>query len=329
MGPLWIGIGALAMAQDAISFEAVTRVQLGEQDPSVTFHSRVAGSLKVDVRCGDRTFSMQKPLQPGSSHTLALKGLPAGQHACSGQVRLDEQDGAWAEMPLKFDVALMGTLDWTFGLEDVDLRQKTLVVHPSRPLSDASLELIGIGGRVLASETAVLSDPVNPTFSWTTDDEVLKLVVTGTDAAGIRGKLELSPWSYAIPHEDVVFPSGSHAIGAGEAPKLERCWDEVVAVLDKYGSVVDIELFVAGYTDTVGDAAMNQGLSERRARAIAQWFRSRGFRGPVWYQGFGEEALAVATPDETDERANRRALYVLAAEKPISPAFPRADWQRL
>ena len=35
------------------------------------------------------------------------------------------------------------------------------------------------------------------------------------------------------------------------------------------------------------------------------------------------------TPDETDELANRRALYVLAAEKPVSPAFPRADWQRL
>ena len=82
--------------------------------------------------------------------------------------------------------------------------------------------------------------------------------------------------------------------------------------------------------DTVGDAASNQGLSERRARAIAAWFRQRGFRGAVWYQGFGEGVLAVGTPDETDEPANRRAIYVLAADKPpVSDVLPRQAWKRL
>jgi outer membrane protein OmpA-like peptidoglycan-associated protein len=71
-------------------------------------------------------------------------------------------------------------------------------------------------------------------------------------------------------------------------------------------------------------------LSERRARAIAAWFRRRGFTGPVSYQGFGETALAVPTPDETDEAANRRALYILAANPPpVSEQLPARAWKPL
>ena len=133
-----------------------------------------------------------------------------------------------------------------------------------------------------------------------------------------------------IPHEDVVFASGSHAIPGAENPKLESSWTSVSEVFAKYGAVVEVKLYVAGYTDTVGDAGSNQGLSERRARSIATWFRQRGFAGPVFYQGFGESVLAVQTPDGTDEQANRRALYVLAAQAPpVSPPLPRSDWKQL
>jgi outer membrane protein OmpA-like peptidoglycan-associated protein len=100
-------------------------------------------------------------------------------------------------------------------------------------------------------------------------------------------------------------------------------------VVARYGSVVDIELFVAGYTDTVGSTASNQGLSERRAEAIAGWFARRGFAGPIWYQGFGESVLKRATPDETDELVNRRALYLLAAEvPPPSAELPHRNWRK-
>ena len=106
-------------------------------------------------------------------------------------------------------------------------------------------------------------------------------------------------------------------------------WSATVA-LPKYGSVVEVRLYVAGYTDTVGAAAGNQALSERRARAIATWFRNRGFTGAVQYQGFGESVLAEPTADEVDHAANRRALYILAAQTPpISTALPRSAWKAL
>ena len=325
---VWLSV---ALAQDAITFEARSKVSEGET-ASITFASRVDGSLTVGLDCGVKRFELSTAVSPGSRHELSLAGLPKGQFTCGGTVRLDQPDGSWGEMPLEVPVAVLSPLSWTYGMDDVDLKAGSLTVHPSRPLAEATVTLIGQGGSVLGTETANLSDPAHPTFSWAppAGAEVLKLRVEGADQAGIAGFLELSPWSYAVPHDDVVFPSGSHAIQGGEAPKLESCWSEVEAIVGKYGDVVDIELFVAGYTDTVGDAASNQGLSERRARAIAAWFRQRGFRGAVWYQGFGEGVLAVGTPDETDEPANRRAIYVLAADKPpVSDVLPRQAWKRL
>ena len=91
-----------------------------------------------------------------------------------------------------------------------------------------------------------------------------------------------------------------------------------------------LKLFVAGYTDTVGSHSANQSLSNNRARSIAQWYRQNGLRIPIYYQGFGEEVLAKPTPDETDEPANRRALYILSSQQPAtSESLPRSKWRRL
>ena len=91
-----------------------------------------------------------------------------------------------------------------------------------------------------------------------------------------------------------------------------------------------IKLYVAGYTDTVGDKKHNYELSNRRAKAIAGYFRKKGFKFPIMFQGFGEDALKEQTPDETDNQANRRAMYVLAGDMaPSGGSFPRQSWENL
>ena len=91
-----------------------------------------------------------------------------------------------------------------------------------------------------------------------------------------------------------------------------------------------IKLYLAGYTDTVGDGGGNQALSERRARSIAAWFRNRGFSGEIAFQGFGERGQAVQTGEGVDEARNRRAVYILAASPPpTSPGLPGSNWSRL
>lgn len=321
---------AVALAQEPLTFSAVRVVEHGEADPSLTFTPGVDGHLEVSLSCGPHPFRLATPLRRGAPVTLALSGLPPGTWACSGQVNLTDSQGGAGTMPLSLEVASLAPITWSWAAEDLDLAARTLVTHPSRPVADAVLTVRSAGAAVVDEVRADLADPSTPTFRWSSDAEVVTLVVEARDAVGFRGVLELSPWSYAIPHEDVVFGSGSADIVVAESPKVEATWVDTQGVLAKYGSAVEIQLFVAGYTDTVGPAAANQALSERRARAIAQWFRQRGFSGPIWYQGFGEDALAVPTADEVDEARNRRALYLLAAETPPTSAdLPRAAWTRL
>ena len=69
---------------------------------------------------------------------------------------------------------------------------------------------------------------------------------------------------------------------------------------------------VNGHTDTSGTARYNQGLSERRAAAVAAELVRLGVpRGEIVTRGFGQSQLLVATPDNVREPQNRRVEIVL------------------
>lgn len=320
-----------ALAGNAVDVEATTMVGVDAGPPSLTFKGGASGHIDVSMRCAGKPFSLSTDISRGSSHTLELNGLGVGQHACTGKLDLRTDDGGTGQMPLNITVSVVDAVALTWDPKDFDLEGSTMVVGSDRPMQDIQVDVFGgeagerIGGGRQPGE-----GQTRQTVTWASEGEVLKIVITVTDELGTQSKLTLLPWSYAIPHEDVVFETNKAVVRDSEAPKLEEAWAEIEAVLKKYGAIVEMQLYVAGYTDTVGDPASNRALSLRRARAIGQWFRQRGFQRPIFVQGFGEDVLAVPTPDGTDEAANRRALYVLAARKPsISTELPRGAWQKL
>lgn len=69
---------------------------------------------------------------------------------------------------------------------------------------------------------------------------------------------------------------------------------------------------IEGHTDTVGDAALNQALSERRAAAVRGFLTSRFGVDAARLEavGLGESQPDVTTPDETAEPRNRRVRVV-------------------
>lgn len=143
---------------------------------------------------------------------------------------------------------------------------------------------------------------------------------------------QYSAWYVPIPHEEVNFRSDSSELDAAEIPKLEEAFLKVQEVLskDKAKEHKTLTLYVAGHTDTVGIASYNIKLSQLRAQSLAKWFRQRGVRIPIAYEGFGESALRVATPDQTDEPKNRRADYILADDAPpIQGTGFRPSWKRI
>jgi outer membrane protein OmpA-like peptidoglycan-associated protein len=153
--------------------------------------------------------------------------------------------------------------------------------------------------------------------------------VRAYDTDGAYVGMALLPWSISIPHEEVTFATDSAAIAPTEAPKLEASYKLITDALVKYRELGAIKLFIAGRTDSVGNAGYNLKLSQRRAQAIAGWFRKRGLKVPVLFEGFGEQALQVPTPDETDEPRNRRVDYFLALdEPPLKTNNFRPVWKR-
>jgi outer membrane protein OmpA-like peptidoglycan-associated protein len=68
---------------------------------------------------------------------------------------------------------------------------------------------------------------------------------------------------------------------------------------------------LTGHTDTVGSAAYNEGLSERRADSVQRMLISDGIAGDeIMARGVGKTDLLVPTPDGVREPQNRRVEIV-------------------
>ncbi len=324
-----LALSSTAAAQDAIKMEIVRTGQTGQAPPAFVVHPQVTlADLTVEVRCGGLSETRGGAASPGTPVRIDL-AVPVGSHSCSGRLAIRGSDGSEGEMPLSFKIQMHAPLKVQVPRDSVDLSGKSLSVVLDRNAKEVTVEVVGERGVVIGHGHAgggawPAGQPINVT--WTdSGDEILQLKVVGTDVDGFWGQVDLSPWAYEVPHEDVVFESGKAVIRADEEPKLESALAEVRKIAEKYGSIAKINLYVAGHTDTVGSSQTNRTLSKERARAIAKWYVTHGFEHPVYYQGFGESSLAVATPDETDEAANRRAAYIVAAEPPpnLSQAWTR------
>jgi len=93
-------------------------------------------------------------------------------------------------------------------------------------------------------------------------------------------------------------------------PQFYRQLDAVARVLAKYDkSVVD----VIGHTDSTGNAAYNQSLSERRALAVAQYFNSHGIDGRrLSVVGYGPRYPVASNATEQGRALNRRVEIQIA-----------------
>lgn len=197
---------------------------------------------------------------------------------------------------------------------------------------------------VKTEEGAIIDDSVHDftgkpagvplTVSWqqSADQAIGSIQLRMSDVDEHYIDQEYSAWYVPIPHEEVNFRTDSAEIDATEVPKLDEAFGKVQEVLakDKAREHKNLTLYVAGHTDTVGNGSYNLKLSQQRAQSLARWFRQKGVRIPIAFEGFGETALRVQTPDETDEPRNRRADYILADDPPPLKATGfKPAWRRV
>jgi hypothetical protein len=273
-------------------------------------------------------------LKPGESVTLTFGDGKGGHARWTGKLVAIFPDGNRQSFDINFETATAGDLRVTYARDHLDLDAHTLQFQLSRPAGRAQLTVfaddgkeMGAGEAQFRGEPAGTWLPINWTPSRAGNPMRLELRVTSSD--GLATLVKLLPWSVKVPHEEVNFEFGKSEIRPSEANKLDASYQKIIDAVElarRADASLSVKLFIAGHTDTVGGSADNRKLSLDRARAIAFWFRDRGLPLPVAYAGFGEDALKVKTPDNTDEPRNRRADYIVGVEEPLVAKGVKSTW---
>lgn len=228
-----------------------------------------------------------------------------------------------------FFVALCSTawaapLALRIGESDIDVAHRTIYFELATAADTVDIEVFSPDGELLHVGQARY-DEAKPrerlSVSWPDlgkKAENFRIELKFTDTKGNWVTFQVIRFYLEVPHEEVEFESAKWAIPSEQEEKLKAPLELLKDAAAKYAKLMDVSLYVAGYTDTVGSAADNQALSERRARAIADYFVKHGLKGmPIYARGFGEGALAVHTADNVPEAKNRRALYIVSSFMPV------------
>ncbi|WP_164019482.1 OmpA family protein [Pyxidicoccus trucidator] len=320
---------------DAIRASLEGRAALGEKLPTLLIHIEepIAGFEVKLKRSDGKVVEVKGGGKPGIVRRIELE-QPEGRFHYEGELVVRFPDAEAGTLPLSFDTELYGPLKLEVRKEDVDVAGRRLRFTLNRPAGRVDLTvLMDTGKKAFDGEVPFKGEAAGTPLElkWPAEEgRVMKISLKAFDTAEFYMGLDLFPWQVDIPHEEVNFASGSADVPAAERSKLDKSHALIAESLAKYGRFAALRLYVLGHTDTVGPTTDNRELSLKRAKSLATYFRKRGLRVPVFYEGFGEQSPAVATPDETAEAGNRRAEYIIAVEDPVlqqAPYPPR--WRKL
>lgn len=315
--------------------------------PSVPVGKRPTLTIKVRKDLASGTLELKNT--GGGSHRQALKETPSGKDIVvelpqtkvgkmkwSGTLSVQFADDTQGSMPVTFSTEVLGSFKFFVKDEDVDLKNHSLIVTSEHDTAKIELEIFTDEGEVLAVvgkefPNVKAGTPMKVEWDPKTSGDVLRIHVTVHDPATAFQTADLFPYAIGIPHEDVEFETGKHDVRESEEPKLRAAIAEIEKALKRFAPALQadqhsLRLFVTGHTDTVGNAASNKALSDRRAQSIARWFARAGVKVPIYARGMGEDDLKVDTPDETENQANRRVDYDVGAG-PKSAAV--SGWTRV
>jgi OOP family OmpA-OmpF porin len=114
------------------------------------------------------------------------------------------------------------------------------------------------------------------------------------DAAGCSFKEEIK-----LP--GVVFETGKADLLPESLPILEGA----IATLKRYP---ELNIEVAGHTDSRGSDALNLSLSARRAETVLKYLHDAGVQNALTSRGYGERQPIASNNTDEGRQANRRVV---------------------
>ncbi len=312
----------------------------GKDQPAIVIQPTEAIKIftaKLKRSDGKKVTLSARNVRAGKKHSIVVRQASGSQFSYEAKFEVKWASGLTEVGNAKFKLTRMAKLKLKVKPDEVDLDGRSLSFTINNPAKKAQLTIVGDDGKPL--------EKIEKKFNATAAGTALKITwpelkgaimymeLRAYDVAGFWKGVRLMPVHASIPHDDVEFASGKWDIRKNEEPKLQETLKALKASLGKFakaGVNLQVRLYVAGYTDTVGSVGANQTLSNSRARAISSWFRRHGIKIPIYYQGYGEKVLAEKTKDEVSNAANRRAIYILASQTPPkSRNLPKQNWSRL
>ncbi|WP_076068193.1 OmpA family protein [Sphingomonas montana] len=153
-----------------------------------------------------------------------------------------------------------------------------------------------------------------PRFDWDARDTVVAVPVDardgGWDRRGMRDyRMKQTRYGATLVLQDVLFRTGSAELRPGAEARLRP-----MAGYLRANRAVRVR--IDGHTDSVGTAAANRSLSERRAIAVRQALGAMGVaRDRFRIQGFGESAPVATNATAAGRQLNRRVEVTLIGQQ--------------
>ncbi len=328
---LWIWLATMTAWAGELEFGYSPSLGPGEQPMLSVTVPRSVSSIWIQVEAGGQSWDFERSSMNAGEQFKVHWGRDPSVTEALATIRCEFTDGYVEAVQVPVSYSYAGRLEVDLSRATADVQKRILTVDVNQPIERADITALGARKMVLDKRTVEIGDgPGSIDVPWIGDaSEVVLLDVTLHTVNAWSG-FTYSPWFLDIPHDDVIFETGKWDIGPLEEPKLQALKTELESVIDKYGSVVQVKLYIGGCTDTVGTAESNRTLSRNRARAIGEWLSVNGISIPIFYYGFGEGWLAERTGDGVDNAANRRAVYMVGANPPpASAGVPSARWSAL
>lgn len=329
-----LALPSTGFAQAGFSYEIKSSVEKGEEKPAVILRATgdVADS-EIEFRRSDgKTFTKRIGSAKEGEEVVIPVDQPAGKYSYDVHITGEGTDGSEIDASFEAEMAVVGKLDVWVKKDRAAIAEGKLTLKGSRPIEKVHVTVYNEQNKPVHKGMVEVGGATgNFTIEWPAVEDVGAVRVKAYDVHGFWRGVELEPFWVKIPHDEVRFKFGKAEWEESEVPKLRDSLEKIREAMEKHERKgLEMQLYISGYTDTVGSAKSNRELSRKRARAIGEWFRNNGLDIPVYYQGFGEDVLAVDTPDETKNKQNRRAIYILGnAQPPTSGSIPRSNWRRL
>jgi outer membrane protein OmpA-like peptidoglycan-associated protein len=321
------------------SYELTETVTAGQKATLSLKAPYLLKNVKIALSASGQKTVIQSFKEMDTTKTYPITWLPPkGISSWTAKITA-VQDGNTVDAALEFEITSGDAAQIFFVEEGSDLASGSIYLKATQAIERAELDAFGDEGESLWQQTVVIAQEKGiylVKFEPRGGPIPRRVELKVYDSIGNWIGLRIVRWYAEVPHEDVLFESAKSEILGTEQPKMNRAVKAVLEEIEKFKKAmgtqdasIDLQLYVSGYTDTVGNPSDNERLSRERAKAIASYFKKQGLPIQIFYAGFGERALAIQTADQQDEPKNRRALYVVANHFPSGPNFPSSQWTKL